>query len=164
MRIFLVPVLLLLSACGFQPLYGERAQSASAPTFFSSIDIALIPNREGQQLRNALMDQFHSAGVPQEARYSLVVNEIDEQIRELDITKEADTTRSQLRLLTSYRLVDKETQESVLTRSIYAITSYNELASEFATRVTEQNARDNAIADLARQIERDIALYANSKQ
>ncbi|MBI1326603.1 MAG: hypothetical protein GC136_03070 [Alphaproteobacteria bacterium] len=162
MKYFLTASLLLLAACGFTPLYGEKIQGASAKDFFSQIDIMLIPDREGQQLRNALLDQLNMSGVPSQPRYRLHIQEIAEEKRELDITKEADTTRSQLRLRTSFKLVDLESQQTVLGRSVYAITSYNELASEFSTRVTEQNARDNAITELARQIERDLALYANT--
>jgi LPS-assembly lipoprotein len=39
------------------------------------------------------------------------------------------------------------------------ITSYNVLGNEFATRVTEDNARTNALDELARQAEMHTGLY-----
>lgn len=44
-------------------------------------------------------------------------------------------------------------------RNLVSIGSYNILGSEFANRVTEQNTKDNALNDLARQIELQVGLY-----
>ena len=56
-------------------------------------------------------------------------------------------------------LIDKKTGQIVLTRPLLAITSHNVLESEFSTLVTEQSAREAALNDLARQIERQLSLY-----
>jgi LPS-assembly lipoprotein len=56
-------------------------------------------------------------------------------------------------------LVDISTGENVLSRPVKAITSYNVLGSQFTTRVSENDAREAALEDLARQIETQIALY-----
>ena len=58
-------------------------------------------------------------------------------------------------------LVDGVTGQPVLERALSTITSYNVLGSQFSTRVTEQNARDNGLNDLSRQIEQAVVLYMN---
>ena len=77
----------------------------------------------------------------------------------LKLTVESEATRRQLKLTGSMSLIDKKTGEAVLTRPLLAITSHNVLESEFSTLVTEQSAREAALNDLARQIERQLALY-----
>ena len=65
-----------------------------------------IPDREGQILRNHLIDRFHRNGIIQPYRYILDATPIEESIRDLDITKTSDSTRAQLRLKTTITLRD----------------------------------------------------------
>jgi len=153
--------LLLLTACGFTPVYGTQGTADETTMFegLTQVDIAIIPNREGQFLRNALIDRFYKNGAPDAPRYILRVNPIGEQTYNFDITIESEATRRQLRLNTKMSLVDTQSKKTVLTRNLLSIASYNVLQSEFSTIVTEQAARDDALNDLARQIELQIKLY-----
>lgn len=147
---------LFLAGCGFQPLYSEKT---SIPVALDQVEIALIPDQEGVSLRNALIDQFYKSGYPSNPRYTLEASKINIKKSNLDITKESDTTRTQLRLRTTIQLIDLETQKAVFTREVTAITSYNVVGSQFTTRVSQRAARENAIQDLAGQIEQAVALY-----
>ena len=156
---FVIPT---LSACGFAPVYGTHKQNNETPApqiVFNDIAIAIIPDREGQYLRNALIDRLYSQGKPINPRYTLRVAPINEKIYDFDITQDSEATRRQLRLNSVMVLINNETKQAILSREITAIASNNILESEFSTLVTEQNARDNALDDLARQIERQLALY-----
>ncbi len=70
---------LALTACGFAPLYGDRGTDAAGNPLgpvtaqMQQVDIQNIPERTGQLLRNALQDQFYTAGAPTKQRYSLAV-------------------------------------------------------------------------------------------
>ncbi len=152
---------LSVSACGFRPMYGTAAIPSGARVALNDVAISNIPDRSGQQLRNALIDRFYAEGRPADARYRLDIAPIQEIKTELDMTKSADTTRAQLRLRTTMVLVDGVTGQPVLERALSTITSYNVLGSQFSTRVTEQNARDNGLNDLSRQIEQAVVLYMN---
>lgn len=156
---------LFLSACGFRPVYGVHGQSLSGvEDQFSEVYIANIPDREGQYLRNALIDRFYRTSRPSDPIYTLIVQPVREDLVDLDITKSADATRGQLKLNTVMQLQDRRINKTVLKRSLLAITSYNILGSEFATRVTEENARQNALDELARQIEVQLGLYFKRRQ
>ena len=161
--LFVTSACLCLSACGFEPIYGTKMQSnagqESVEGHLAQVKISGIPDRDGQFLRNVLIDKFYRDGRPQNPRYTLQVEPIKERTIDLDITKNSDATRAQLHVSTSIKLVDQETMEIVLKRSIKSIASYNVLTSEFATRVSAQNTRENALNDLARQIELQISLY-----
>lgn len=156
----LLSSLFLLSSCGFHPQYGTNKYSPyGVEEYLQLVQIEGIPDREGQYLRNALIDRFYRSDRPSKVAYILSLSRIEEQLIDLDITKDSDSTRGQLRLQTNMVLKKARTGEELLTRHLQAITSYNILGSEFATRVTEQSARENALDDLAAQVERQIVLY-----
>lgn len=159
-KLIVVCSVLILGACGFQPLHGNGFQkNIEISKKLERIAIANIANREGQYLRNALIDRFYTQGRPDQADYTLHVSRIIETKRNLDITIESDTTREQLRLNADMQLVNEKNGTVILQRSLYAISSFNVLENEYATRVSEQSTRENALNDLARQIETQIALY-----
>lgn len=165
-KLFVVlPLMILISACGFQPMYGnfkysDGQLSESVTDKLAVIDIALIPDRSGVALRNRLIDRFYTEGYPQDPRYVLKIDRLSEHIRGLDVTKTADATRGQLKLTTQFVLRDDKGQE-LIRRNISATSSYNILVSEFNNRVSEQHARQSAILELAEQIEMYISLYFN---
>lgn len=164
---------LSLSSCGFQPMYGDYSPAAQAVNDgtaaqanarFADVYIDNIPDRSGQFLRNALIDRLYRSGRPANPLYTLKFRPLNEMIRELDVTEDAETTRSQLRLKTEMSLVDNATNKSVMSRELYASFSFNELGSRFATRVTEEDARAAALNDIARQVELNLMLYFNSNK
>jgi LPS-assembly lipoprotein len=158
----------LLVSCGFTPLYGEKrtekdSSGYSPRSSFAQVEISLIPDRSGQMLRNLLIDRLYSGGYPVNPSYTLKIEKLAEAKGELDITKSAEATRAQLTIRTQMVLLDAKGVE-VLRRPLSSITSYNVLQSEFATRVTEENARSNAIAEIARQAELALSLYFHASK
>jgi LPS-assembly lipoprotein len=151
-----------LVGCGFTPLYGTKSTpdlSVQNGIGFNQIAIDTIPDQQGQYLRNQLIDRFYKNGYPDSPRYHLAIAPIAETEQSLAIAKSTESTRNQLRMATRFELKDKNTGAVMLTRDVVGITSYNILVSEFATRVAEDNARTNALNDLARQIELQLGLY-----
>lgn len=159
-RVFFLSALLLLSACGFSPLYGTHGGYA-VKHHFNAVFIGNIPDQEGQYLRNALIDRFYRNGRPADPQYTLEVAKVRQQRRDLDITKSSSATRAQLRLDTKIILKDNKTGETLLARDLLAVTSYNILQSQFTTRVSQEDAERSGLDDLARQIEQQLALYFN---
>lgn len=159
-----VAACLLAAACGFEPMYGSYGlagvqEQSGVQEKLAQVDVLSIPDREGQFLRNALIDSFYDSGRPVNPRYTLSVSGVTERTYDLDITVSSDATRAQLTLSTDISLIDNESKEEVLKRSLRASASYNIMESEFATRVSEQSTRENALNDLARQIELQTVLY-----
>ncbi len=152
---------LFLTACGFQPMYGELGaqKDVSVTAALNDIYIANIPEWEGQYLRNELIDRMYKGGAPADPHYTLKLKPVKERITDLDITKTADATRAQLRLESKMALVDNTTGKAVLSRDLLALTSFNVLEGRFTTRVSERAARENALNDLARQVELQLTLY-----
>ncbi len=63
----------LLGGCGFSPLYGPGADGADGPaaTGLSEISVAIIPERAGQLLRQALQARFYGAGTSRARLFEL---------------------------------------------------------------------------------------------
>lgn len=162
-HIFLMTIFLgLTTACGFEPLHGSRGYNESR-AIYNDIYIDNIRDRSGQILRNDLIDRFYTQGRPTAPEYILRVSDIEETTSNLDLTATADTTRAQLRMDTKMRLEKKDTGELLLERELTSISSYNVLQSQFTTRVSEENVRENILKDLARQIDVQLALYFKRK-
>lgn len=160
MRVLSLFAILFLAACGFHPVYGvNKYTPVGVEQHLAEIEIGSIPDREGQFLRNALIDRFYREGRPTRPLYTLTISPVNESSRDLDVTIDSDTTRGQLTVRTSISLKNNATGQILMQRSLRSIASYNILASEFANRVSEQSTRENALNDLARQIEEQIALH-----
>ncbi|MFT9068430.1 MAG: hypothetical protein ABF420_10340 [Acetobacter syzygii] len=64
---------LLLSGCGFKPLYGEDKGQVEVSDELKDIYVANIPERFGQQVRLALQAQMSSDGPEDPHKYKLIV-------------------------------------------------------------------------------------------
>lgn len=160
MKFLILISLFFLSACGFTPVYGtNRTIDRGIEETFETIAIGNIPDREGQFLRNELIDRFYRNGRPDDVRFDLTFSTVTESQRNLDITIDSDTTRAQLTVRTTMQLHSRLTNEIVLERALQSTASYNVLGSEFANRVSEDATRENVLQDLARQVELQLSLY-----
>ncbi len=158
--------LFALTGCGLTPVYGTYANSAKNSAVAAQLDqvyIDSIPDRTGQKLRNTLMDRFYQTGRKNliDARYRLRVANPVESIYGLGIAKDATATRSQIRLYTTFTLTRVGDAEAtpLITRKVESVSSFDTLASEYTTLVTEQDARDQVIKDMADQIATLLELY-----
>jgi LPS-assembly lipoprotein len=151
MRLFLLSaflISLLVSGCGFQPLYSQTNTLAGNASVLDHVWIEQIPDADGLELRNALIDRFYHHGSPNDPRYILKVRLIL-STRDLAIRKNDTTTRAQLVFRADYQLVDTETRQIIDSGNTRAIGSYNILSSQYTTLVTQNAARVQALQELA---------------
>ena len=86
---------LFIAACGFHPMYGKNKYTAvGVEEKLALIDISNIPNREGQFLRNELIDRFYRDGRPGHTIYTLSITPITERRANLDVTTESDSNKT----------------------------------------------------------------------
>ena len=149
-----------LSACGFKPMYGQNSGAAvSTTTAFKTVDIVNIPDRNGQMLRNNLVDRMTPRGASSAPVYKLNVINLQESIRGLDVTVRSDTTREQMKISGTLVFTDVASGEILMEKPLSVRGSYNILESEYTSRVSRQDLREDLIEKLARQIERSVAVY-----
>ena len=64
---------LAVAGCGFQPLYGGTQASEVAAASLPSIYVDILPNRTGQELRQALQARLEGSAGGQNKQYELAV-------------------------------------------------------------------------------------------
>ncbi len=146
-----------LGACGFQPLYGQRAGSASTQEL-ALVSITTIANREGQKLHNFLRDRLNPLGLPREPFYRLKVN-LKTVTVALAIRKDETATRANLVLSAKFILSDIRTGKVLFKGLSRSSNSYNILESEFATIASLNDATTRATRDLSDEISARLAIY-----
>ncbi|MFN7115114.1 MAG: LPS assembly lipoprotein LptE [Alphaproteobacteria bacterium] len=151
----------LPAACGFQPMYAvpDSAAHKSVAAQYADIEILNIPDRDGQYLRNALIDRIYVAGRPASARYALEIAPLQKTATNQAVRKDATYTRSLMEISTRLRLRDRESGEVVLDRAQRAQGSYNLLDNQFATISSRDSLNDRLLEELADSIQTALALH-----
>lgn len=153
----LAPVALGTAACGFQPLYGGKGPNSVAARL-EEVDIGMIPDRYGQQLRNLLIDRFYKDGRPGNPQYRLLTS-LTASEQKLALQKDATAVRAQLVVNAPYQLVDTNTGRVVLSSSSRSFISYNVLEQQYAGLVTVENAYDRALLEISNDITTRVSMY-----
>ena len=154
-----------LAACGFEPMYGSSSSTAqtSVKASYADVEIANIPNREGQYLRNALIDRLYIQGRPADARYTLEIEPLKRTLTNQAIQKDATYTRALMEYSTTLRLRDRKSGDAVvLERRQRALGSYNLLDNQFATISSRDSLNDHLLDELADSIQLTLALHFKS--
>ena len=158
--------LLLLSSCGFRPLY-RAEESADVVQLMEQTRVNLIKNRTGQRLRTLLMMRMSPNGDPSNPVYVLDVD-LEETTRQLGYLRDATSSRAILNLEAKYALKDAKTGKTVFMGSQMASANYSILrspvdssrlnTSDYSTMVSEDGCRGRAINQLAHDLKLQIAL------
>lgn len=156
-----VLAVLPLAGCGFKPMYTVQKGGDSLSRDFGNIEISNIPDREGQVLRNLLIDRLYTRGRQASTRYVLDMTPVKIKSKNLGIRKTATATFTQIYVSTNLTLTDRFTGEKVLERELTTVNSYNILNSQYATIVSERAAQEQALKEIAENAVTQIALYFN---
>lgn len=147
-------------ACGFRPLYGDRATGKSVSSDFATVEIRPISNRTGQILRNELIDRMNPDGQPSGARYTLeVTTHVSKQT--LGIRIDETATRANMHFSAEFGLREVSSGAIVFKSSARATTSYNIVSSDYGTISAERNARKRGLVLIADGITTRLAAYFN---
>ena len=155
--------LAVLGACGFQPIYGSRG-TPGTQIEMASIEVGIIKDRQGQQLRNLLLDRINPGGTPQSSNYTLTVR-LTSGKELLAFKKSQISTRANLNFVAVFNLKGKNQHLGKNFSGASKITvSYNILSSQFATLIAEENARTRAVKELSADISNRIAAFVRRSQ
>ena len=161
-RLLLVPLLCsLVWACGFQPLYSS-SKSGRLSYRFEGIEIPVRPDREGQILRNLLLDKLVLGQSNAKKVWRL---DLDMRIgrSNVAILRDSTSTFAKMRVDVSWVLVSlvdgaPKTRGSVTRTSSFSITS-----SEFASLQAEKDAKHRAIDAAAEDIRLRLISFLNKR-
>jgi len=148
-----------LVGCGFHPLYTpyNGRHNSSYP-----IKIGTIADRNGQILRNSLVDLLTPEGTPPHPQYFLDVN-LTETISSTGIKKDESTSRKQALLTANFILKDMKTNKVLYQHTTTAINSFSIINQNYYSDLTaQQYAVREAAQLLAANISLLITTYLNS--
>jgi len=152
----------VLSGCGFQPVYMPTASGNAGPAQreLAAIQVALLPDRPGQLLRQALQDRFERDGSGVARRYDL---EVTYWVTGEGIAIQTDNTATRLRATGSatWTLAAQDPVHTQLTKgSARSIDGFNILDTQYFAADMELDALYRRVADaVADQITLQLATY-----
>ena len=149
--------LLVLSGCGFRPLYAEHPSRGGIAAELAQVAVGRIPERSGQLLRRFLTEGLAPDG-PRKPTLDLLIDLTETSVGTA-ISKDATATRTNISFVASFRLVDRVDDELRLEGRERAVASYDSVASEYATEVARRDAQRRSIEVLSTRILRRLALH-----
>lgn len=164
-------LLLMVGACGFEPLYVQKKQSdnwyfsgefdPSISAEISQIKIEQIQQRFGQVVRNELLDSLTPRGAPKKPKYRLFVDLQDKQITQQALRSDITATRERVRYKVLYRLKNDKNEVLVEGDSI-AYVSYDILANPYSTTMAKKKTEKDAAKIIANDISLRLGAYFHS--
>ncbi len=156
-----------LAGCGFRPLYapasggGNTNTRGVAASEMAGIHVALIPERSGQLLRNALLAQFERQGATgTAARYELetsygIAGDM------IGIRRDNAASRERLVATANWVLKDISAQRREVTRgTARAMDAYNILDNQFfASDLSNEAAQKRLAEAVAQQMATQLAAH-----
>jgi len=162
-RILVISFLLIsTSSCGFQPMYDNGDSGKKSLVSMPNIEVKNIPDRNGQFLRNAIIDQLYLDGRPSSSLYDLKLSPLVTKIHNIGIRKDASATRAQVQLSSTMQLIEKSSGKVVLERYLKTLGSYNLLDNQFAALVSKESTIDNILKDMANDVINELNLHFHS--
>lgn len=154
-------VMALVAGCGFRPLYKQTGNTDTVREF-SQISIAQPEDRPSQQLRNYLLDTLTPYGQPDRPVYRLDYR-ITESLGSVFVTRSEEITRSNVQISASVTLYNYQSGQPLMSISASSQASYNVTQADYANLVSEKNARERALRDVAEQVRLRLGNYFDRK-
>lgn len=161
MRWLLIAMMLVLPACGFQPLYGKNDdRDIEVSTYLSAIDLSQRSGMLGQQLENAMQDRFNpdSSASLYAVAFRLEFN-ISSKRDAVVIEQDGSIARYNILLASAYKLIDKETGEVLDSGTIRRTASFYNAPDKFSAYIAEKNAIDRALVELSEDYRLRLSAY-----
>lgn len=148
----------LLGACGFQPMYGSAFSGGGTADKVAAVDIALIPGRIGQSVRNELIFKATGGREPPPPQYRLEIA-MRESAQSLLVNLQGDSQGLIYGLDADFRLVSVGDHKVLLNAKASSRAAYQKVVSTFANIRARRDAEDRAARELADSIHTQVAAY-----
>jgi LPS-assembly lipoprotein len=141
---------LLVSGCGFQPMYGDNSVFAQNTPLSGNLIIDPIAGHEGQIFRVALEDKLNPEGLKSsKPEYRLQVSFTKLQIPTV-VKSDGTILRYDVKYVSKFRLLRTADGKELLTDTVTRMGSYNvTVNANFATYEAEQDTIERTLQELA---------------
>ena len=154
---------LILSSCGFRPVYGPAGAEAPSPTDqLAAIRIDPLRERAGQKLHNYLRDRLNPDGQPVEPAYRLLIH-LSSSTKVLAFRSDNTGTRATITLSSDFALRSIADGRILYTGQVRVGTGYNILNEAYPTNVSATDAVDRGLRELSDGIALRLAVYFSTE-
>jgi LPS-assembly lipoprotein len=155
-----------LSGCGdasFRPLYGSAALGgAAAQEKLAKVDVAPIPGRVGQRIRNELIFQTTGGGAPETPQYRLDIA-IRESVVSTLVMVDGNAGGQIYNIEASYNLIRLNDKSVVASGKSFGRASFDRVTSIFANVEARQDAENRAAQSVGEELRtRLLAILSTS--
>ena len=153
-----------LAACsgGFQPLYGPTASGVGLQERMAQLDIATIPGRIGQRIRNELIFQASGGGELAPPVYRLEVS-ITESVLSTLVRSDGDALGQVYSLQANFKLINIKTKQVVLTGSSNGRAGFERFQSIYSNVRARDDAENRAARTVADDLKTRVAIYLSGQ-
>ena len=147
-----------LAGCGLQPLYGSTASGSRLAAVMSSVEVAPVPGRVGQRVRNELIfENTGGSGSAPQSTYKLDIV-IKENITNELVKISGDAKAQVYELDATFKLIGKD-GKVVLEGKATSRAAYERYETVFSNVRARQDAENRAARTVAESIKVRIAAY-----
>lgn len=152
---------LLLSGCGFSPLYYSDESEASQT---EQVLVAPIADYNGYVLKKSIEDALNPKGVNGPKKYILEVKLNSPVLADQSIQGDSFASRKKITLSANYKLIDKSTNTTVLSSSTTALGAFNVFYEPYTTYQAEKKQTEDLVQIVANNISLRVAAYLKQKE
>lgn len=155
----------VLGGCGFRPVYAPATSRSVGPAAseLAAIEVAIIPDRNGQVLRQDIQERLERFGIQAAKKYKLSVSYA---VSQDSLGIQPDSSATYLRVIgtANWTLLDIDKPRLITTGSAKSVTSLNTIDQQiFAQELETTSVTTKMAQDLADQISLRLAMYFNEQ-
>ena len=156
------PVLAACGNSGFRPLYGTPPSGAGLQERLAQLDVAAIPGRVGQRIRNELIFQASGGGELAPPVYRLEVS-ITESVLSTLVRSDGDALGQVYSLQANFKLINIKTKQVVLTGSSNGRAGFERFQSIYSNVRARDDAENRAARTVADDLKTRVAIYLSGQ-
>ena len=154
----LTPVLAACGTNGFKPLHANGAFGANVSEKMASVDIAPIPGRVGQRIRNELIYQTTGGGKKAEPVYRLEIA-IRESVTSTHVQQTGESRNQVYNLDASFRLVSIRDSQLLLSGQSSGRAGFERFESIFSNVRARRDAENRAATTVGKEMKTRIESF-----
>lgn len=160
--ILVAPAMAACGSSGFRPLYGSSELGGTGLNDkLAQLDIAPMPGRVGQRIRNELLFQTTGGVTPTAPTHRLEVA-LRETVTATLVRADGDAIGSVYNVDAAFRLIRVSDKSVVLQGTSYGRASFERFRSIFANVRAREEAENRAAATVGQELKSRLAAYLSS--
>jgi LPS-assembly lipoprotein len=156
--IAVAPAMAGCSGGGFRPLYATTPSGAGLQERLAQLDVATIPGRVGQRIRNELL--FHASGggelAPPTHRLEVTITE---SVLSTLVKSDGDALGQVYALQANFKLIDIKSKAVVLTGSSHGRAGFERFQSIYSNVRARDDAENRAAQTVADDLKTRVGIY-----